>query len=120
MIYRFVTGKLGTGKTLVSVGIAMEYLSRGATVATNVDFYPEHFPNKRSRNISIIRLPDHPDSAALKALGIGNPTLVQGPDGNYRPGPNYDPKANSSYCQIWCMGIKPRSCLIDPVLARRP
>jgi hypothetical protein len=25
-----------------------------------------------------------------------------------------------SYCQIWCMGIKPRSCLIDPVLARRP
>ncbi len=27
---------------------------------------------------------------------------------------------NESYCQIWCMGIKPRSCLIDPVLARRP
>jgi hypothetical protein len=28
--------------------------------------------------------------------------------------------ASMSYCQIWCMGIKPRSCLIDPVLARRP
>jgi hypothetical protein len=27
---------------------------------------------------------------------------------------------DQSYCQIWCMGIKPRSCLIDPVLARRP
>ena len=25
-----------------------------------------------------------------------------------------------SYCQIWCMGIKPRSCLIDPVPVRRP
>lgn len=25
-----------------------------------------------------------------------------------------------SYCQIWCMGIRPRSCLIDPVLVRRP
>ena len=30
-----------------------------------------------------------------------------------------NPEAQS-YCQIWCMGIKPRSCLIDPVLARRP
>jgi hypothetical protein len=29
-------------------------------------------------------------------------------------------KWGGSYCQIWCMGIKPRSCLIDPVLARRP
>ena len=30
------------------------------------------------------------------------------------------PPVTASYCQIWCMGIKPRSCLIDPVLARRP
>lgn len=95
MIYRFVTGKLGTGKTLVSVGIAMEYLNRGCTVATNVDFYPENFRNKRNADIRIVRLPDHPDSSALKALGVGNATLEMGPDGNYRPGPKYDPKANS-------------------------
>lgn len=95
MIYRFVTGKLGTGKTLVSVGKALEYLNRGGQVATNVDFFPENFANKRNRDIRIIRLPDHPTSTDLKALGIGNRTLELGPDGNYRPGPNYDPKANS-------------------------
>jgi hypothetical protein len=26
----------------------------------------------------------------------------------------------SSYCQIWCTDIRLRSCLIDPVLVRRP
>lgn len=95
MIFRFVTGKLGTGKTLVSVGVAMDYLRRGATVATNVDFYPESFPNPRNKDVRIVRLPDHPKSADLQALGVGNPTLELGPDGEYRPGPNYNPKANS-------------------------
>ena len=95
MFYRFVTGKLGSGKTLVSVGIAMDYLNRGAQLATNVDFYPEHFQNKRNKDVRIIRLPDHPTSDDLKALGVGNPTLELGPDGNYRPGKNYAAKANS-------------------------
>jgi hypothetical protein len=95
MIFRFVTGKLGSGKTLCAVGHALEYLERGATVATNVDFYPENFRNKKNRSVRIIRLPDHPSADDLRALGVGNPTLVQDSSGNYRPGPDYDPTKNS-------------------------
>lgn len=95
MIFRFVTGKLGSGKTLVSVGIAMDYLNRGAKVATNVDFYPESFPNKQNKSVRIVRLPDHPKSYDLANLGVGNPTLEKGLDGNYRPSNNYDSKQNS-------------------------
>lgn len=95
MIFRFVTGRLGTGKTLVSVGVAMQYLKRHRMVATNVDFYPEHFRDKRNRDVRIFRLPDHPSSEDLKSLPAGNPTLVTGPDGSLIPGPNYDPSANS-------------------------
>lgn len=95
MIFRFVTGKLGTGKTLVSVGVAMDYLERGCQVATNVDFYPENFRRKQNDKTRITRLPDHPQAADLAALGIGNPTLERGPDGNYRPSANYDRNQNS-------------------------
>lgn len=95
MIFRFVTGRLGTGKTLVSVGVALQYLKRGRMVATNVDLYPEHFANKQDRSTRIYRLPDHPSSEDLKSLPPGNATLVTGPDGSLIPGPNYDPSANS-------------------------
>lgn len=95
MIFRFVTGRLGTGKTLVSVGVAMQYLKKGRMVATNVDLYPEHFRDKRNRDTRIYRLPDHPSSDDLKSLPPGNATLVSGPDGSLIPGPKYDPSANS-------------------------
>lgn len=95
MIFRFVTGRLGTGKTLVSVGVALTYLKRGRMLATNVDIYPEHFRDKRNKTVRIFRLPDHPTSDDLKSLPAGNPTLVRGPDGSLIPGPNYDPSANS-------------------------
>lgn len=95
MIFRFVTGRLGTGKTLVSVGVALQYLKKGRMVATNVDLYPEHFWDPRNRNTRIYRLPDHPSSDDLKSLPPGNSTLVTGPDGSLIPGPNYDPSANS-------------------------
>lgn len=95
MIFRFVTGKLGSGKTLVAVGKAAEYLKRGSKVATNVDFYPEAFSDSYNRTTRILRLPDHPKSTDLVALGVGNPTLELGVDGNYRPSANYDPAQNS-------------------------
>lgn len=95
MIFRFVTGRLGTGKTLVSVGIALRYLKKGRMVATNVDLYPEHFEDKWNDGTRIFRLPDHPSSDDLKALPPGNSTLVLGPDGSLVPGPDYDPSANS-------------------------
>jgi len=46
--------------------------------------------------------------------------LVQPPKSDLKPGHYQLIRKDLSYCQIWCMGIKPRSCLIDPVLARRP
>lgn len=95
MIFRFVTGRLGTGKTLVSVGVALQYLKKGRMVATNVDLYPEHFHDKWSKRTRIFRLPDHPRSEDLRSLPPGNNTLIKGPDGSLIPGPKYDPSANS-------------------------
>lgn len=95
MEFRFVTGKLGTGKTLVAVGHAARCLKQGKMVATNVDLYPENFQNKHNKGTRIFRLPDHPTPDDLEMLPVGNPTLELGPDGSYRPGPNYDPNKNS-------------------------
>ncbi|WP_261843504.1 zonular occludens toxin domain-containing protein [Aliamphritea ceti] len=95
MEFRFVTGKLGTGKTLVAVGHAAVCLKKGKMVATNVDLYPEHFSNKHNKSTRIYRLPDHPTPDDLEMRPLGNPTLVLGPDGSYRPGPKYDENQNS-------------------------
>jgi len=74
MAVYFITGKLGSGKSLVSVGKIFDYLDAGKTVATNLDIYPDKYylsPNKRS--INLIRLPDHPDITDLDAIGRGRP-----------------------------------------------
>jgi hypothetical protein len=67
----FITGKLGQGKTLSSVGRIMEYLNQGRRVATNLDLYPEKFRNKKNKNIDITRLPDKPKAHHLESLGLG-------------------------------------------------
>ena len=67
-----VTGKTGQGKGLCSVGLAMEYLSSGRPVATNMDLFPERFRDKYNRNIHIIRIPDYPTAQDLHNLGFGN------------------------------------------------
>jgi hypothetical protein len=95
MEFRFVTGKLGSGKTLCAVGHASKCLSKGKMVATNVDLYPENFANKYNDKTRIFRLPDHPIADDLRSLPVGNPTLELGPDGSYRPSANYDPDKNS-------------------------
>lgn len=95
MIFRFVTGKLGSGKTLCAVADALKYLKRGSMMATNVDIFPEHFHDKHNDKTRIYRLPDHPTAEDLKMLPVGNPTLEIGPDGSYMPSDNYDPNANS-------------------------
>ncbi|MBN3562519.1 zonular occludens toxin domain-containing protein [Aliamphritea spongicola] len=95
MEFRFVTGKLGTGKTLVAVGHAAVCLKKKKMVATNVDLYPENFSDKYNKDTRIYRLPDHPTPEDLEMLPLGNPTLVLSPDGSYRPGPDYDENQNS-------------------------
>lgn len=63
-----VTGKLGGGKTLMSVARMYDYLSRGRPVATNIDFIPRSlFP--KSKKLRITRLPDVPKIEHLESLG---------------------------------------------------
>jgi hypothetical protein len=68
-----VTGKLGSGKTLVSVGRIFDYLRQGRKVATNLDIYLEKYLLPESKR-TLIRLPDKPTGDDMLALGSGNET----------------------------------------------
>jgi len=68
-----ITGKLGTGKTLFSVFLIQEALRAGKKVATNLDLHVEKLLSPRSRQI-VLRLPDHPGTESLEAIGVGNDT----------------------------------------------
>lgn len=69
MTVYFVTGKLGSGKSLVSVGKIRDYLAAGRRVATNLDIWPEAmFTNSKQ---SITRLPDKPRVQDMNELGNG-------------------------------------------------
>lgn len=67
MIY-VVTGKLGSGKSLVAVGKIQEYLNQNRMVATNLDLYLENLINPFSKNARVFRVPDKPTAADLEAL----------------------------------------------------
>ena len=67
----FITGKLGSGKTLVAVGRIFDYLRQGRLVATNLDLHLEKYLNPQSRK-TVLRLPDKPDVFDLAMLGFGN------------------------------------------------
>ena len=69
----FITGKLGAGKTLVTVGKLLDYLKRNMRVASNLDLFPEAYQRPRSKQ-TVIRLPDKPRVADLELLGKGNET----------------------------------------------
>jgi len=71
MAVYLVTGKLGSGKTLASVGRIRDYLKRGSRVATNLDIDIAGFGNPDSRKW-VYRLPDHPTRADLEILGRGS------------------------------------------------
>jgi len=72
--YIAVTGKLGSGKGLCSIGRMLDYLNRGKPVVTNMDIFPEQFKDKYNKNIRIFRVPDHPSSDDIKMCGMGNDT----------------------------------------------
>lgn len=69
MIY-VVTGKLGSGKSLVAVGKIQEYLNQNRMVATNLDLYLEHLINPFSKKATVYRVPDKPTAADLDALPV--------------------------------------------------
>lgn len=68
MAVYFVTGKLGSGKSLITVGKIQDYLNQGRMVATNLDLFPEHLINPWAKQSQIYRLPDKPSSADLESL----------------------------------------------------
>lgn len=67
----FITGKLGSGKTLVAVGRIFDYLGQGRLVATNLDLNLENYLNSQSKK-TYVRLPDKPTSDDMAMLGFGN------------------------------------------------
>lgn len=69
MAVYFVTGKLGSGKSLACVDKIRDYLSAGRRVATNLDLWlDEMFTLNKA---SATRLPDKPRSEDMHALGQG-------------------------------------------------
>lgn len=77
-----VTGKLGAGKTLVSVSKIREYLNSGRTVATNLDLNLENLVNPFAKKTKVFRLPDVPDSNSMNAIGLGYEGEFKGDDHN--------------------------------------
>ena len=69
----FVTGKLGSGKTLVTVGRIFDYLERGRRVATNLDINLLEILSPYSKK-TITRVPDKPSAEQMHLLGYANHT----------------------------------------------
>lgn len=67
----FITGKLGSGKSLCAVGKIFEYMAAGRAVATNLDIYLPEYMLPTSKK-TLLRLPDKPTVFDLTVLGSGN------------------------------------------------
>ena len=76
-----ITGKLGSGKTLVCVGRIHDYLARGARVATNLDIFMAHMAERVDSAAFVERLPDYPTCEALTDLGSGNDSYDEDKNG---------------------------------------
>lgn len=73
MAVYFVTGKLGSGKTLFTIDVIQQALGQGRRVASNLDLNLEHMLGPNS-SMSAIRLPDKPRLCDLEAIGTGHST----------------------------------------------
>lgn len=77
-----VTGKLGSGKTLVSVGKIKDYLERKRKVASNLDLKLENLVNINAKKTVVYRLPDIPTVESFKGIGQGYEGVFQGDHAN--------------------------------------
>lgn len=77
----FVTGKLGAGKSLTSVGRIREAFLRGVPVATNLDINLRFMLGRNKKNTVLYRVPDKPKLADLEALGCGNKSYDESKNG---------------------------------------
>jgi hypothetical protein len=66
-----VTGKLGNGKTLVTVGRIRDALREGLKVVTNLDLDLVAMFGAKARDVNVVRIPDKPSIEDLEAIGKG-------------------------------------------------
>lgn len=76
-----VTGKLGGGKSLVSIARIRDYLRRGSIVATNLDLRLHRMFDPMSRNLRVLRVPDKPTVDDLNAIGRGTDSYDESKNG---------------------------------------
>lgn len=81
MAIYLVSGKLGSGKTLASVGRIRDALRSGRKVATNLDLRLDAMLPGRMRDTRCLRLPDKPTVDDLDALGCGNDDMDESKNG---------------------------------------
>ena len=81
MAVYFVTGKLGAGKSLTSVGRIRDAFYRGVPVATNLDIRLVPMLGRKTKKTRLFRVPDKPSLADLEALGNGNPSYDESRNG---------------------------------------
>ncbi|MRT01156.1 zonular occludens toxin [Ralstonia pickettii] len=67
-----ITGRLGSGKSLATVGRIRDLLAEGRPVATNLDLNLEKLCGTRAKTPRVVRLPDKPTVEHLDSLGRGN------------------------------------------------
>ncbi|EKN6178764.1 hypothetical protein DVQ78_19495 [Yersinia enterocolitica] len=70
----FVTGKLGSGKTLVAVGKIQDKIVQGCKIASNLDLRLYNMPRvgRMAKSPQVIRIPDKPSIEDLQLIGKGN------------------------------------------------
>jgi len=76
-----VTGKLGSGKGIVSLSRIYDYLWRGRMVATNLDLNLRFLVGRNDRKARVIRVPDHPSPQDLENLPNPNQSYDEGKNG---------------------------------------
>jgi len=81
MAVYITTGKLGNGKTLVSVGRIRDRLRAGSPVATNLDLDLSAMFGPFAKNLCVMRVPDKPAREHLDVIGCGNPSYDESKNG---------------------------------------
>lgn len=81
MAVYFVTGKLGAGKSLMSVHKIQERLCKSCVVATNLDLRLHILAHPFAKKTRVIRVPDKPNVYDLNCLGNPNYTYDEEKNG---------------------------------------
>jgi hypothetical protein len=81
MAVYFVTGKLGSGKSLAAIHRIKEYLIKGSKVATNLDLNLHKLLGEQSKKCCVFRVPDQPTVEDFHAIGKGNESYDESKNG---------------------------------------